>query len=72
MNRLGSSILTGVPLLGVDELIDRVDAVGSEDLEALVAELLDPERLSAAGIGPQEPAFREALEPVSPALAAAA
>jgi hypothetical protein len=28
MNRLGSSVLTGVPLLSVDELIERIDDRG--------------------------------------------
>jgi predicted Zn-dependent peptidase len=71
MNRLGSSVLTGVPLLSVDELIERVDAVTIEDLEGLVGELFDPARLSAAGIGPDAGPFRAALEPVSSVLAAA-
>ena len=39
---------------------------------ALAAELLDPDRLSAAGIGPSEEHFLEALESVTPALARAA
>jgi predicted Zn-dependent peptidase len=72
MNRLGSAVLTGVPLLSVDELIARVDAVTLEDLEALAAELFDGGCLSAAGIGPDEEPFRSALEPVSASLAAAA
>jgi predicted Zn-dependent peptidase len=71
MNRLGSSVLTGVPVLSVDELIARVDAVTRDDLEELADELFDATRLSAAGIGPDEDAFRAALEPVSGALAAA-
>ena len=71
MSRLGSSILTGVPLLGVDELIERIDAVTLADLEALATELFDPAEMSGACIGPDEEAFRDALEPVSPALAAA-
>ena len=71
MNRLGSSVLTGVPLLGVDELIERVDAVTLEDLEALADGLFQPTRWSAAGIGPDADAFRAALAPVSGALAAA-
>jgi predicted Zn-dependent peptidase len=71
MTRLGSSILTGVPLLSVDELIERIDAVTLADLEALAAELFDPAEMSGACIGPDEDAFRDALEPVSPALAAA-
>jgi predicted Zn-dependent peptidase len=72
MNRLGSSLLTGVPLLSVDELIDRIDAVTLDDLRELVRELYLPDQLSAAGIGTDEATFRSALSPVSPALAAAA
>jgi predicted Zn-dependent peptidase len=70
MNRLGSSILAGLPLLTVDEMIERIDAVTVEDLAELAGELYDPAKLSAAGIGHDESAFRTALEPVSPALAA--
>jgi predicted Zn-dependent peptidase len=70
MNRLGSHVLAEVPLLGVEELIERVDAVAVDDLEGLASELFAAPRMSAACIGPQEDAFREALEPVSPALAA--
>jgi predicted Zn-dependent peptidase len=72
MNRLGASVLTDVPLLSVDELIARIDAVTLDDLSELAGELLDPERMSAAGIGPDEEPFRAALGPVSSSLAAAA
>jgi predicted Zn-dependent peptidase len=72
MNRLGGSILTGVPLLSVDELIDRIDAVTDDDVRALVDELYDGNRLSAAGIGPDEDAFRAALEPLGTTAAEAA
>src|SRR5204862_2892588 len=51
MNRLGSSVLTDVPVLGIDELIERIDAVTLDDLRELAAELWPTERLSAAGIG---------------------
>jgi predicted Zn-dependent peptidase len=71
MNRLGSSILAGLPLLTVDEMIERIDAVTVDGVAELARELYDPTRLSAAGIGGDEAAFRRALEPVSPALAAA-
>ena len=67
MNRLGSHILADVPLLTVDELIARIDAVTDEDLRALAAELFAPERLSVAGIGPDEDAFAAAIAPLSPA-----
>ena len=70
MNRLGSSVLGGLPLLTVDELLERIDAVTREDLLALAGELYAPDRLSAAGIGGDEAAFRAALEPVSGALVA--
>jgi predicted Zn-dependent peptidase len=70
MNRLGSSILAGLPLLSVDEMIERIDAVTVDDVGDLAGELYAPEKLSAAGIGGDETAFRTALEPVSPALAA--
>ncbi len=72
MNRLGSSVLSDLPLLSVDEVIERLDAVTVEDLRELAGELLAPERLSAAGIGADEELFRRALEPIAPALAQAA
>jgi predicted Zn-dependent peptidase len=71
MNRLGSAVLGNQPLLSVDELVERIDAVTIEDLRELADELLGAERLSAAGIGPDEGVFRQALEGVSPALAVA-
>ncbi|MDX6659671.1 MAG: hypothetical protein QOJ55_493, partial [Solirubrobacteraceae bacterium] len=72
MNRLGASILTGVPLLSVDELIDRIDAVTIRDVRELVDTLYRRERLSVAGIGPDDDAFRAALEPVGAVAAEAA
>ncbi len=70
MNRLGSEILAGTPLMGLDEVVDRIDAVSLSDLAALAEELWDPLRLSAAGIGPDRERFDEALAAVAPALAA--
>ncbi|HEX8075043.1 MAG TPA: pitrilysin family protein [Thermoleophilaceae bacterium] len=71
MNRLGGSLLMGVPLMTLDEMIAAIDAVTLDDVSALAGELFDPTRLSAAGVGGQESLFKQALEPVSPALAAA-
>jgi predicted Zn-dependent peptidase len=71
MNRLGGSVLTEVPLLSLDEMIAAVDAVSLDDVSALARELFAPERLSAAGVGDDEDAFRRALEPVNAELAAA-
>ena len=72
MNRLGSAVLTGVPLLSLDEVLAAIDAVTAEDVAALARELFDPERLSAACVGADEGALRGALEHVNPALAAPA
>ena len=71
MARLSRSVLYDVPLLSLDELLAKAEAVTSEDLAALATEFYDPEVLSAACIGPDEDRFRAAVESVSPALAAA-
>jgi predicted Zn-dependent peptidase len=67
MNRLGSELLAGTPLLSLDEVVERIDVVTRDDLAALVAELWTPGRLSAAGIGPEEQRFEEALAPLAEA-----
>jgi predicted Zn-dependent peptidase len=72
MNRLGGSVLMGIPVLSLDEMVDRIDAVDADDVTALADELFAPERLSAAGVGGDEEAFVRALEPVNPELKAAA
>ena len=72
MNRLGSAVLTGIPVMSLDEIVAAIEAVTAEDVAALAAELLDPARLSAAGVGGDEDVFRRALEPVSDSLALAA
>jgi predicted Zn-dependent peptidase len=64
MNRLGSSVLAELPLLSVDEMVARIDAVTLADLEELAHELFAPERLSAAGIGAERAVFDAALEPL--------
>jgi predicted Zn-dependent peptidase len=68
MNRLGASVLADMPLLTVDEVIERIDAVTLDDVAGLARELFAGERLSAAGIGADAASFRRALEPVSPHL----
>jgi predicted Zn-dependent peptidase len=67
MSRLGASVLYGMPLLEIDEIMARIDAVSLADLSALVEELWAPEALSAAGIGPDETAFTDAVAGVCPA-----
>jgi len=72
MNRLGKSLVTDSEILSLDRVIAEIEAVEAELVSELAATLLAPERLSAAGIGPSEERFLEALEHVSPTLARAA
>jgi predicted Zn-dependent peptidase len=72
MNRLGASLLFGLPLLETDEVVARFEAVTLDDLRELTDELWAPERLSAAGIGPDEQVFRDAVSDVCPGTGVAA
>jgi predicted Zn-dependent peptidase len=72
MSRLGKGLVTGAELVDVDETVARIEAVTADDVAQLAAELLDPGRLSAAGIGPSEERFREAVAYVNPGLLARA
>jgi predicted Zn-dependent peptidase len=72
MNRLGASLMFGLPLLETDEVMARFDAVTLDDLRELTDELWAPERLSAAGIGPDEQAFCSAVSDVCPGAVVAA
>ena len=67
MSRLGACVLSGMPILSLDETIERIDAVEREHLHELAAELFAPEALSTAGVGPDEGDFEAAIA----ALAAA-
>jgi hypothetical protein len=62
----------GIPVLTVDEVLAAFDAVTMDDVAALARDLWRPARMSAAGVGGDEGAFRAALESVNPGLAAAA
>jgi predicted Zn-dependent peptidase len=68
MTRLGKATVTDMPLLSIPELVRRTEAVSAEEIAQLAGELLAPERLSAAGIGPDEGLFRDAVASVNPAL----
>jgi predicted Zn-dependent peptidase len=69
MDRLGSAVLAEMPILELDETIERIEAVDAAQVGAIAAELLAPERLSVAAIGPDEDAFRAAILPLAAALA---
>ena len=65
MHRLGGSLLFKLPLLETDEVMERIDAVSMDDMRSLVDELWAPGRLSAAGIGPDEDKFCDAVRGVA-------
>ena len=71
MTRLGKSVITDTELLSLERMIAEIEAVDADALAELADVLLAPEKLSAAGIGPSEDRFAEAVERISPALAAA-
>jgi predicted Zn-dependent peptidase len=68
MNRLGSSVLSELPILSVDEIVDRIDAVELADLQELAGDLFSYDRLSIAGVGADESVFQEALQPLGVAV----
>jgi predicted Zn-dependent peptidase len=63
MSRLGASVLNELPILSVNEMLERIDAVDIEDVRALAAELFVPSSLSVAGVGPDEERFLASIEP---------
>ena len=58
MNRLGALGARRAAAADVDELIERIDAVTLDDLRELAASCWRPSGCRAAGIGPDEDAFR--------------
>ncbi len=72
MSRLGRSLITDTELLSLDRVIAEIDSVDRVALAELAGVLLEPARLSAAGIGPSEERFLDAVERIHPGLAAAA
>ena len=68
MTRLGKSVITDSELLSLDRIIAEIEAVNVDGVAQLAASLLAGDRLSAAGIGPSESRFHEAVEHVNPAL----
>jgi predicted Zn-dependent peptidase len=72
MTRLGKALATGTEIISVEETVARVEAVTPEEIAALAGDIFGPDGLSAAGIGPREESFREAVARVNPAALARA
>lgn len=72
MNRLGRSVVTDTELLPIEEIISRVDAVSSQDVQELAAQYWQPESFSLAAIGSDTDLIRAAVDGFAPALASSA
>jgi predicted Zn-dependent peptidase len=72
MSRLGRSLITDTELLTFERIIAEIEAVELATVTELAGVLLAPARISAAGIGPSEERFREAVARVNPGLEALA
>jgi predicted Zn-dependent peptidase len=68
MTRLGRSLVTETPLLTPERIVKRLEAVTASEVAELTEELLAPERLSVAGIGPDEGRFLDGVRRINPAL----
>ena len=62
MQALGRSVLMELPVLSVDEVLQRIDAVTHDDVMAAVRRYYDPKKWSTVCIGPQPEPFRAAAE----------
>jgi predicted Zn-dependent peptidase len=71
-SRLGKSVITDTELLTFDRIFAEIDAVDADAVSELAGVLLPPERLSAAGVGPDEDRFRRAVERANAGLVARA
>jgi predicted Zn-dependent peptidase len=69
MSRLGKALVSDTELLTLERVMAEIDAVDRDELAELATVLLPSERLSAAGVGPDEALFRRALGRVDGGLA---
>jgi predicted Zn-dependent peptidase len=69
MTRLGKSTVTETPLLSPEAVVKRLEKVTADEVAEIADAVFAPERLSVAGIGPDESRFVAAVGRVSPVLA---
>jgi predicted Zn-dependent peptidase len=72
MSRLGKSLISDTELLTFDRIFAEIEAVDGDAIAELATVLLPPERISAAGVGPDEERFRRAVERANASLVARA
>ena len=71
MSRIGRATLFDLPVLTLDEMIEKVEEVTVEDLTELAREIYAAECISAAAVGRDGRIFRDAAPSVSERLVAA-
>ncbi len=71
MSRIARATLFDLPVLTLDEMIEKVEEVTISNLTGLAGEIYAGERLSAAAVGREEMLFRGAAPSVSESLVAA-
>lgn len=69
MNRNARALLFDMPLLSLDQMLEKIDAVGVDEVTALSGEIYDPSELSVACIGRSEELFREAVSGIAEPIA---
>ena len=62
MHALGRSVIMDLPVLSVDEILARIDAVAKDDVMQAVSTYYDPAKWSMACIGPKAAPFRAAAD----------
>jgi predicted Zn-dependent peptidase len=62
MQALGRAVLMEMPVLTVDEVLERIDAVTHDDVMAAVRRYYDPKKWSTVCIGPRPEPFRAVTE----------
>ena len=58
MHALGRAVIMEMPVLTVDEVLARIDAVTTDDVRAAVQRYYDPQKWSTTCIGPRAEPFR--------------
>lgn len=66
MNRLGKAVLSGAPLLGLEENLAQIAAVTTDDAHSVLESMLTgPYALVALGAAPSEDALHRAMRPLT-------
>ena len=53
--RLGTAALSGRDILSPDEILERLESVGPEDIARVIERFAQPDRLRVTSVGPDTP-----------------